>query len=158
MGLAAATAPAAPPPHGNVRSAAESEVLAAERQFSARSAEVGAAQAWREFFDEREGHLFGATGDPAIGAEAVYNAMGGSAPAPATITWKTEKLWVARSGDLATTWGRWISKRPDGSARTGRYVTTWRRNEKGEWKVLIDIGNSDPPPAPAPAPPAPTGG
>ncbi|HEY0414176.1 MAG TPA: nuclear transport factor 2 family protein [Allosphingosinicella sp.] len=119
------------------------EVLGMERSFSARSAAVGAPRAWREYFDPREGHLFGPTGEPAVGSAAIFAAMGGDAPPPATITLKTERIWVAKAGDMATTWGRWTSRRPGGTGRSGRYVTTWRRNGGGAWKVLVDIGNSD---------------
>ncbi|MBS0411858.1 MAG: nuclear transport factor 2 family protein, partial [Proteobacteria bacterium] len=34
----------------------------------------------------------------------------------------------------------------------GRYVTVWRKNAKGEWKGLIDIGNADPAPKAAAKP------
>lgn len=127
---------------------AEREVLAAEERFSARSAAIGAARAWREAFDEKDGHLFGPTGEPAIGARAIFEAMGGTEPATSTITWRNERVWVARSGDLATTWGHWVSMNKSGATRTGRYVTTWRKDPAGIWKALVDIGNSDAPPPP----------
>jgi hypothetical protein len=141
----AATAEVQPTP----AEVAKAEVLQMEKTFSAYSEKMGPAKAWHDFFDEKEGHLFSSSGLPAIGAEAVYEAMGGDAESPVTLTWATEKIWVANSGDMATTWGKWVSQpKTGGAARTGQYVTVWHKDGQGKWKVLVDIGNSNAPPAP----------
>jgi ketosteroid isomerase-like protein len=44
------------------------------------------------------------------------------------------------SSDLLGRDGRWAA---DGS---GNYVTIWRRQPDGSWKVAVDIGNQDAPP------------
>ena len=47
---------------------------------------------------------------------------------------------------LRLTWGRWTYTPREAGAKvsTGRYVTVWRKNAKGAWKAIIDMGNPDP--------------
>ena len=57
---------------------------------------------------------------------------------------------VSASGDLAYTIGRWEVLTTDDSGSensggTGNYVTIWRRQADGSWKVAVDIGNNDGP-------------
>jgi ketosteroid isomerase-like protein len=52
---------------------------------------------------------------------------------------------VAASGDVGYTLGHWESvlKTPAGDSVLGRgnYLTIWRRQSDGTWKVSADIGN-----------------
>lgn len=57
-------------------------------------------------------------------------------------------MWVANSGDMATAWGKWTDHPKQGADRTGQYVSVWRKNAAGQWKVLVDIGNSNKPSVP----------
>jgi ketosteroid isomerase-like protein len=50
---------------------------------------------------------------------------------------------VAKSGDLAWTWGKFILHTQNGD-RTGKYVTIWRRQPGGQWVIDADIGSADP--------------
>ena len=138
------------------RAAATAEaVRQADIAFAKRSLEIGFAKAFREFVDEREGMLFGMDGPPAVGAQAVYEALGGDAPSGVTVDWAPTQAWGARSGEMGATVGTWrrTFKDPTRPVRTGRYITVWRLNAKGEWKALIDIGEADPLPAPPAATP-----
>lgn len=78
-----------------------------------------------------------------------------------SIKWAPSKADVAGSGDLGYTQGTYALtvNDPSGAPMTtvGKYVTMWRKQADGSWKVVADIFNADtPPPAPAPAaPPAP---
>lgn len=134
------------------RSAATAEaVRQADIAFAKRSGEVGFARAFRDYVDEDEGLLYGMDGPPAVGAQAVYEALGGDAPSGVTVDWAPTQAWGAKSGEMGATVGTWrrTYKDPARPARTGRYVTVWRLNAKGEWKALIDIGEADPLPAPS---------
>jgi ketosteroid isomerase-like protein len=64
-----------------------------------------------------------------------------------SMTWKPTSADVAASGDLGYTIGRWEFTGAEGSAR-GSYVTIWRRQPDGAWKVVVDIGDTDAPPGP----------
>ena len=70
------------------------------------------------------------------------------------LTWKPVKIEVADSGDLAYSLGTWQlkGKDPKGNdvTQTGKYLTVWKKQKDGSWKVVADTGNVDPPPAPKP--------
>jgi ketosteroid isomerase-like protein len=72
--------------------------------------------------------------------------MGGAAPAKGRLEWTPLDAWGSRGGDLGVTTGTWkFSRIPGGDVvATGRYVTVWRKDARGAWKGLIDIGNPDP--------------
>jgi len=69
-----------------------------------------------------------------------------------TITWHANKVGVARSGDLGYTSGTTEATFKDASGKTisdkGKYLTVWKKQADGEWKVLYDMFNSDLPPTP----------
>lgn len=119
-------------------------VLAAERAFEAMSEKDGAAKAFRAFMDPDDGLEFVGKGDPVRGAEAIFKAQGGITPPTTTLHWTPLEVF-ASTGDMGLTWGRWrLTKVGDDKAIvTGKYVTVWRQNARGEWKAIIDIGNPD---------------
>ena len=136
------------------------EVLEVDRAFAARAGQVGSAAAFREFMDAVDGRLIPRTGPIAVGGDAIFALMGGTAPEGGRLLWEPKEAFVAESGDLATTWGeaRFVSSNPEQGERTGRYVTVWRKDEDGRWRGLIDLGNmptASPAPATASTPPAP---
>ncbi|MFL6299142.1 MAG: YybH family protein [Terriglobales bacterium] len=65
------------------------------------------------------------------------------------LTWKAARIEVARSGDLAYSLGTWHlkGKNPKGEEveQTGKYLTVWKKQKDGSWKVVADTGNVDPP-------------
>jgi ketosteroid isomerase-like protein len=132
-------------------------VRAADTAFAARAQVVPVAQAFREFMDETDGLQFdGST--PIRGGAAIFEFMGGGKPPRAKLEWHVTDAWGSKGGDMGVTTGLWKSTSLTGARPpiTGRYVTVWRKNAKGQWKGLIDIGNPDAPPQPAAAtsPPA----
>jgi uncharacterized protein (TIGR02246 family) len=74
-----------------------------------------------------------------------------------SLTWSPDKAEIAGSGDLGYTYGKylWTGKGSNGqtSTRHGKYVTIWRKEPDGQWRVVVDLGTPSDPPAPAkPAP------
>ena len=63
------------------------------------------------------------------------------------ISWKTTKVEVARSGDIAYTTGTYELTMNDASGKSvpdhGKYVEVWKKQADGKWKVAVDIWNSD---------------
>ena len=57
---------------------------------------------------------------------------------------------MATSGDLGYTYGNYVfkSKDKDGKivASYGKYVSIWKKQKDGSWKVVVDMGNSSPEP------------
>ena len=62
------------------------------------------------------------------------------------LTWSPVHAEVAASGDLGYTYGtfEFRSKDKDGKpvSDLGKYVTIWKKQKNGAWKVALDMGNS----------------
>lgn len=73
------------------------------------------------------------------------NIESGYADAPdSTISWTTNEVHVAASGDLAYERGSWVFDKDgegEGAPDTGQYVTVWKK-VGGEWKVAVDAGTT----------------
>jgi ketosteroid isomerase-like protein len=63
------------------------------------------------------------------------------------ISWHPVRVQVAKSGELGYTSGTYQMAFNDPSGKaisdTGKYVTVWKKQSDGSWKVLLDIFNSD---------------
>jgi ketosteroid isomerase-like protein len=63
------------------------------------------------------------------------------------ISWKTTKVEVAKSGDLACLSGTYDVAMNDASGKPvndhGKYVEVWEKQADGKWKCGTDIWNSD---------------
>jgi ketosteroid isomerase-like protein len=60
---------------------------------------------------------------------------------PGTLTWWPIFAEVARAGDLGFTTGPWdFTKEGDESIEYGQYVSVWRKQPGGSWRVVIDVG------------------
>jgi ketosteroid isomerase-like protein len=86
--------------------------------------------------------------------EAIRNAWKELLASPgAAISWKTTKVEVAQSGDIAYTSGTYELTMNDASGKPvpdrGKYLEVWKKQAGGKWKCLMDIWNSDLPAAPA---------
>lgn len=65
-----------------------------------------------------------------------------------SLEWTPTDAVVGAGGDMGYTLGRWVSRvtTPEGSDSTvasGHYVTIWRRDSLGVWRVAVDIGNTN---------------
>jgi ketosteroid isomerase-like protein len=67
----------------------------------------------------------------------------------AAISWKTTKVEIARSGELAYSSGTYEFTMNDASGKPmpdhGKYLEVWKKQPEGDWKVVADIWNSDVP-------------
>ena len=131
--------------HGNLGAA--KAIVKADLDFGALARKEGTAKAFRDAMDGDEGMIYGGGAKPATGRDAIYAFMGGDAPAENKLEWAPLEAFAAKAGDMGVTRGRWTatSLADTNKTVTGSYVTVWRKNAKGEWKGLIDIGNPDPP-------------
>lgn len=130
-------------------------VRQADIAFARRSTEVGFATAFKEFADSKEGLLYGFEGPPIVGAQAIYEALGGDAPVRTRVDWTPTQWWGSKGGDMGVTVGQYTRTplTPGRPVVTGRYVTVWRKDASGQWKALVDIGENDPVQAATPAVP-----
>ena len=122
--------------------AADNEVMAADRAFSALSVEKGAAFAFWTY-TAKSGRMYGMSGPPKLGRSA-------KAPLPkkdeAVLNWEPTAGAVSGDGRLGWTDGTWKLAAKD-SLRTGHYLTVWVK-EDGQWKVQADMGTTDIPKKP----------
>jgi len=62
--------------------------------------------------------------------------------------WAPEKAEVFPSGDLGYTTGRWdmkyVNDKGDRVHNTGNYITIWKKQKDGSWKIHMDMGSVDP--------------
>jgi len=103
------------------------------------------------FFDE-EGAMLVPNAPIANGKGAVANLLKGLFALPnLKVNWHVDRADVARSGDLGYTSGAYETTFSDPTGKTvsdrGKYVTVWKRQKDGTWKVSLDISNTDLPPA-----------
>jgi ketosteroid isomerase-like protein len=65
------------------------------------------------------------------------------------VTWTSNMAEVASSGDVGYTSGTYDlhANAPDGSPFSdhGKYLTVWKKDTTGAWKVAADMFNSDMP-------------
>lgn len=127
-------------PQDKKEPSALSSLVAAEREFARTSVEKGVRESFLAFFAD-DGINF--QPHPTRTREAYL-----SNPAPATrppIVLNWEPVWadVAEAGDLGYTTGPWTltdmspDKRP---ARHGYYFSVWKKQQDGNWKVVLDLG------------------
>ena len=64
------------------------------------------------------------------------------------LSWQPLGGQMGPSGDMGFTWGHYdgTSKDKSGNPVTtgGRYITVWKRQQNGEWKVLLDASADEP--------------
>lgn len=109
------------------------------------------------FFDN-EGSMLPSNAPSATGKDALTKLIGSAFATPDyTLSWHANRVGVARSGELGYTSGTYDFSMKDASGKTisdkGKYLTVWKKEADGTWKVLVDTYNSDLPPTPT-APPA----
>ena len=129
------------------------DLMAADRAFAAMSVEKGQAAAFLANMNN-DARLFGAGGEPMVGRKAAEERYASdkfknSASAKGTLGWKPMEAYASDDGTLGWTNGHWtFTGAPDekGQRATshGHYVTIWRKEKSGAWKVEADIGTVDP--------------
>ena len=71
-----------------------------------------------------------------------------SDPSITKIRWKPLRAEVAKSNDFGFTYGvsEMTFKADDGTPTTRyyNYTSVWRKNKKGAWKMIVDMGNAHP--------------
>jgi ketosteroid isomerase-like protein len=130
--------------------------LEAERQ-----ALMDADQAWFESYENVDEFMtfvaaeatFMPAGSPADGAESFRTWWEQVHSIPGfNLVWQTTSAEVAEAGDIGYTLGTYeLNMEQDGTAMVtvGKYVTIWKKQADGSWKVVVDCFNADGPPTEA---------
>ena len=116
-------------------------LMDADRQFAADVAE-GGAEAWADWFAE-DGAMIQAGAGEIRGRTAIREAVGYLDQPGVALRWEPTRAEIAASGDLGWTTGSYTFRSgPDEPVSgRGRYVSIWRKELDGGWKVVMDLGN-----------------
>jgi ketosteroid isomerase-like protein len=122
-------------------------LLEVDKAFARLAAQRGLAEAFYAYAAE-DAVIFPAGELPVHGREAIRIAM--STGSQTQMRWEPRDAQISKDGDLGYTWGFFEIAGPgpdrQPSVRYGKYVTVWQRQPDGDWKYIVDIGNSGPPP------------
>ena len=131
----------APPP--------DQQLLDLERRLSATAQDHGLGGAYGSVIDPHDGFVMrsGAMYQGAEGVERGLAAPAGAGP----IFWQPDRVFVSQGGDMGMTSGRYVQVMTGSEAVQGRYIAVWRKDGAGQWKLLSESRQADPPRAPGPA-------
>jgi len=116
-----------------------------EARFAKDVAERGGA-AFADWF-AGDGVALGNGAAPKIGKVAIAKSSNWS-PKDYQLTWTPTDAMMGPSGDMGYTWGHYEGRSKDSHGNpvltSGRYITMWRREPDGNWKVVLDAGSNEP--------------
>ncbi|OFX85805.1 MAG: hypothetical protein A2W99_05460 [Bacteroidetes bacterium GWF2_33_16] len=120
------------------------KMMQTDIDFSNRSVEAGVHQAFIEYASN-DVTMLKPNSYPIVGIEALKQSYIGKSDSTYKLTWKPSYAKIARSGELGYTYGIWVVEflagENKGHTEQGTYATVWEKNEKGEWRFVLDTGN-----------------
>jgi ketosteroid isomerase-like protein len=121
------------------------KLLETDRLFSKTSKEKGFAGAFALFLSE-EARMFQNNFPPIEGTADIVMFL--SENTTGTVTWEPYFVEISASADLGYTLGKYESTDASspgrGSVSYGHYVTIWKKQPDGSWKVVFDSGIQTP--------------
>ena len=94
-----------------------------------------------------DGVALGNAAMPLIGKVAIQKSANWD-PKVYQLTWTPTDAMMGPSGDMGYTWGHFEGHSKDASGNpvtvTGRYITVWKKQADGQWKVALDAGANEP--------------
>jgi|tagenome__1003787_1003787.scaffolds.fasta_scaffold19641776_1 ketosteroid isomerase-like protein len=126
----------------------EDEILQLDREFSHnfnQAAQDKRVAAWMSYFADNA-TVPAAT--PLAGKQALTEHYQKVFSNPdLSLSWEPIKAEVFPGGKMGYTVGKYLahSKDKDGKAaeETGRYITIWKKQDDGSWKIVADTGSDD---------------
>lgn len=119
-----------------------------EARFAKDVLERGGAGFAAWFADD--GVALGNGAAPLVGKVAIAKSASWS-PKNYQLTWTPTDAMMGPSGEMGYTWGHYEGRSKDANGNpvltSGRYITMWRKEPDGSWKVVLDAGANEPPAA-----------
>jgi ketosteroid isomerase-like protein len=116
-----------------------------EAKFAKATAE-GGGKVFATWFAE-DGVSLGNNQTPVHGRSAIAK-QATWLPQDYQLVWTPTDAVMSPAGDMGYTWGHYEgrSKDKDGNSKvtTGRYLTIWRKEADGSWKVMLDASQEEP--------------
>lgn len=120
----------------------EDSLIAVDTAFSKLAYEKGPAAAYDAYaapdirmFDDAEGLVRGLPNIQKV-LEAEY-AEGGR------ISWTPQEAVASDDGTMGFTLGEWLYVTEGSPDQSGFYLTVWRKNDKGDWKIAVDADTTE---------------
>jgi len=130
---------------GDMRSGDETKIWESETAMSAAAVSKDLDKVVSYYADDAV--VFAPNAPGATTKEAIRNAWKDILmPVGASTSWKPTKVEVAKSGDLAYTSGTYNgTMMADGKPvkDSGNYLTVWKKQTDGTWKILVDTWATD---------------
>jgi len=116
-----------------------------EAKFAKATAE-GGGKAFAQWFAE-DGVTLANGQEPVHGREAIAKQATWQ-PKEYQLTWTPTEVLLSPTGDMGYTWGHYEGHSRDANGNplvtAGRYMTIWRKEPDGSWKVVLDASNDEP--------------
>ena len=116
-----------------------------ETRFAKDVAERGGA-GFADWFAE-DGVVLGNGQAPLVGRVAIAKSTTWS-PKDYQLTWTPIDAVMGPSGDIGYTWSHFEGHSKDANGNpvitSGRFITIWRKQPDGNWKVVLDAGSNEP--------------
>ena len=114
-------------------------LIAAERGFSQLAQSSGVTAASGKFLDAHA-RLYRNDISPVLGRENIRAFLAKKDFRP---HWEPMASDIAKSADLGYTYGRYWAPRigKDGAEETGYYVHVWRKDARGDWKLVFHVNS-----------------
>ncbi len=116
-----------------------------EARFAKDVAQRGGA-AFADWFAE-DGVALGNGVAPVVGRVAIVKSATWT-PQSYQLTWTPTDAVMGPSADVGYTWGHFEGHSKDAAGNpvttSGRYITIWRKQPDGTWKVALDAGANEP--------------
>lgn len=121
-------------------------LLEADQRFSA-DTKAGGGKACLAWFATDAVTL--SNGKPVVQGKAAIGRNTDWDPKNYQLSWVPEGGRMGPSGDMGVTWGTYNGQARDHQGNpvvtSGRYITVWKKDTPGQWKVLLDASNEAPP-------------
>jgi len=116
------------------------ELLKVDQEFSEMSGDKGVKKAFLSYIDTA-GILLRENQMPIDGKQAVIEHFRNYSDSGYVLSWTPLGADIASSGNLGYTYGVYKVESIDKVSK-GTYVTIWKKNKKGAWKLVLDSGNN----------------
>lgn len=121
----------------------KAELIQTDLEFSKLSEEKGMHESFLAYWDEN-GILIRDSSYPIVGKEAIKKLYDAKSDKGFVLTWKPSYSDISESCDLGFTYGIWelnlTGKEGLVEKENGTYVTVWRKDINGKWKMALDTG------------------
>jgi ketosteroid isomerase-like protein len=83
---------------------------------------------------------------PIVGKAIIFEVMDEAfSPGNYSLRWEPMNADVSKDGAMGYTYGKYVRtlKDSEGNVNTkeGKYTSIWKKQDNGEWKIALDMGN-----------------